>query len=77
MQFEFYESTKLMGAEVQTPKDEEVAQVNDLVINSSDGHLAFLVLSNVAGRGDDLVAVPFSAFSRRGENVFVLNATKD
>lgn len=77
MQFQFYESTRLMGAAVHTPKDEEVARVNNLVIDSSEGHIAFVVLSDVAGRGDDLVAVPSSAFSESGENFFVLNTTKE
>jgi sporulation protein YlmC with PRC-barrel domain len=77
MVMEFYESTRLMGAEVQTPTGEAVAQINDLVIDSSDGHMVFLALSHVAGRGDTLVAVPFGALSRSGEDVFVLNTTRD
>jgi sporulation protein YlmC with PRC-barrel domain len=72
-----YQSTKLMGAEVQTPKGEEVAQVNDLVIDSANGHIVFVVLSDIAGRRDTLLSVPFSALSRRGDNVFVLNTTKN
>lgn len=73
---ELYQSTKLMGAEVQMPKGEEVAMINDLVIDPHGGRIAFVVLSNVVGRGDTLVAVPFSDLSRRAENVFVLNAKK-
>lgn len=72
-----YQSTKLMGAKVQTPKGEEVAQVNDLVIDSANGHIVFVVLSDIAGRRDTLVSVPFSALSRSGDNVFVLNTTKN
>jgi sporulation protein YlmC with PRC-barrel domain len=75
--FDLYENTRLMGAEVQTMKGEGVAEVNDLVIDSSGGHIAFVVVSNVAGRGDTLVAVPFCALSRSGENVFVLNTTRE
>jgi len=73
---ELYQSAELMGAEVQMPKGEEVAMINDLVIDPHGGRIAFVVLSNVVGRGDTLVAVPFSDLSRRGENVFVLNAKK-
>ena len=80
-ELEFYESTQLMGAEVQTPKGEEVAQVNDLIIDSSDGRIAFVVLSNIEGREDNLVAAPFGALfrapSRSGESVFVLNTTRE
>ena len=75
-ELDLYPSTRLMGAEVQTPKGEAVAQINDLVIDSHGGHIAFVVLSNVAGRGDTLVAVPFGSLSSRGQNVFVLNATE-
>jgi sporulation protein YlmC with PRC-barrel domain len=74
---ELYENTRLMGAEVQLPDEEAAGQINDFVIDSSDGRIAFLVLSDVAGRGDTLVAVPFSALSTRGGNVFVLNITRE
>lgn len=73
---ELYQSTKLMGAKVQTPKGEEAGKVNDLVIDSPDGHIVFIVLSDIAEKGDALVAVPFSDLSRTGESVFVLNTTR-
>jgi sporulation protein YlmC with PRC-barrel domain len=72
-----YQSTKLMGAKVQTPKGEEVAQLNDLVIDSANGHIVFVVLSDIAGERDTLVSVPFSALSRKGDDVFVLNTTRE
>jgi hypothetical protein len=72
-----YESTELMSAQVELAKGEAVVQINDLVIDSSDGRIPFLVVSNVIGRGDTLVAVPFSALSSGGGKVFVLNATKE
>jgi len=75
--FDLYENARFMGAEVRTARGEEVANVNDFVIDSSDGHIAFVVLSDVAGRGDTMVAVPFGALSRRGESEFVLNTTKE
>jgi sporulation protein YlmC with PRC-barrel domain len=74
---ELFESSTLIGAEVQTPKGEGVARINDLAINSRDGRVAFLVLDHVAGRPDTMVAVPFSELSRRSGNVYVLNTTKD
>ena len=74
---ELYQNTKCMGAKVQTPKGEEVARVNDLVINSSDWHIVFVVLSDIPGKGDALVAVPFGVFSRTGKNSFVVNTTMD
>jgi sporulation protein YlmC with PRC-barrel domain len=77
MASEFYESTQLMGAEVRLPKGEAVGQINDFVIDSSDGRIVFLVLYNVAGRGDDLVAIPFGTFSGLGENAFTINTSKE
>jgi sporulation protein YlmC with PRC-barrel domain len=77
MALELYESTRLMGAEVQLPDEEAAGQINDFVIDSSDGRIAFLVLYNVPGRETSLIAVPFSALSTRGENGFVLNTTRE
>ena len=73
---DLYESTNFMGAEVQLSEGETAGQINDFVVDSSDGRIVFLVLSNVAGRGDAMVAVPFSTLGRDG-NVFVLNTTKE
>jgi sporulation protein YlmC with PRC-barrel domain len=73
---DLYQNTRLMGAAVQTPQGEKVAKVNDLV-NSQDGHIVRVVVSDIAGRGETLVAVPFSDLSRRDENTFVLNATRE
>jgi sporulation protein YlmC with PRC-barrel domain len=74
---ELYESTSLMGAEIQLPDGEAAGQINDFVIDSSDERIAFLVLYNVPGRETSLIAVPFSALSTRGENGFVLNTTQE
>ena len=70
-------TTQLIGALVETPKGEEIARINDVVIDSENGHLVYLVLSDVAGTEDKLVAVPFDALSEPRENVFVLNIMKD
>jgi len=74
---EFYESNGLMGAEVRLPNGEEAGRINDFVIDSSDGSIAFLVLYDVPGRETSLIAVPFSSLSIRGENAFVLNTTRE
>jgi sporulation protein YlmC with PRC-barrel domain len=77
MASEFYESKELIGAEVLLTSGEAVGQINDFVIDSSDGRIVFLVLYNVAGRGDDLVAIPFGTFSGRGEKAFVIDTRKE
>jgi sporulation protein YlmC with PRC-barrel domain len=74
---ELYDSNKLMGARVQLPNGEAEGQINDFVIDSSDGRIPLLVLYNVPGRESSLVAVPFSALSTRSENVFVLNTDRE
>ena len=72
-----YRSNKLIGAALRSSEGEEVAKVDDLVINPLDGHIVFLSLRNVEGRGDTLVAVPFSILSTSGENTYALNVGKE
>jgi len=64
---------ELLGATVQSKDGKEAARIDDLVIDSKDGRVAFLVLDRVPGRFEE-VAVPFSELSMRG-NVFSLNTT--
>ena len=72
-----YEYTGFVGAEVQSREGEGTGRINDLLIDSSDGHLVFLILSDVPGRGDSLVAVPFGSLARNDKNAFVLNIDKE
>jgi len=74
---ELYESDRFMGAEVQLPGGDAAGRINDFVIDSSDGRIAFLVLSDVPGRSASLVAVPFGILTVRGGSVFVLNTTQE
>ncbi len=74
---ELIETTKLMGAGIQLQDGEAAGQINDFVIESSDGRIPLLVLYNVPERESSLVAVPFADFSVRGENAFVLNADRE
>jgi sporulation protein YlmC with PRC-barrel domain len=64
----------LMGANVQSKNGKAEARIDDLVIDSRDGRVAFLVLDRVPGRGDLEVAVPFGELSMKG-NTFVLDTT--
>ena len=73
---EVFDSSRLMGAQVQLSSGEVTGEIHDFVVDASDGHIAFIVLSDVPGRPDTYVAVPFMALSTR-ENVFVLNVTSD
>ncbi len=71
------ESSHLAGARVDTPKGEDVARINDLVVDSENGHIVYLVLSDVGGMENRMVAVPFDALAETHANVFVLNTTRD
>ena len=70
---ELFRSSRLIGASVQTPKGEAVGMVSDLILNSSDGHIGLVALSDVRGRGDSLVAVPSNCLTRTGEATFALS----
>jgi sporulation protein YlmC with PRC-barrel domain len=71
------ESIQLMGTRVETSQGEDVAWINDLVVDSENGHIVYVVLSDVAGMADKQVAVPFDGMLELRENVFALNTTKD
>ncbi len=73
---ELFDSARLMGASVQLSSGEAAGEINDFVVDSSDGRIAFLVLSDVPERPTTLIAVPFAELSI-GEHGFVLNATED
>jgi sporulation protein YlmC with PRC-barrel domain len=73
---ELYESGRLIGAGVQLRDGEAAGQITDLIIDSSDGRIPLLLVDNVPGRETSLVAVPFAGLSARGENVFVLNTSR-
>lgn len=72
---DLYRSSKVIGADVRSPNGEVEAKIDDLTVNTSDGHIVLVSLSDVAGGGDNLVAVPFSLLTRTEENVFALNIT--
>ena len=74
---DIYRGSQLMGAEVQASYGEGAGKVDDFVIDSSSGRVAFVGLSNVEGHGDAMVAVPFSALSRTGDHAFALDIGRD
>jgi sporulation protein YlmC with PRC-barrel domain len=74
---DIYRGSQLIGAEVQGPYGERAGRVDDYVIDSSNGRIVFVGLSDVEGRGDAMVAVPFSALSRTEDQVFALDFGRD
>ena len=74
---DLYKSTPMIGVRVHSPEGEGDAMVNDFIIDSSNGHIPLLILSDIKGRVDNLVAVPFETMKRTGEGQFALNITED
>jgi sporulation protein YlmC with PRC-barrel domain len=72
-----FNATTLMGTSVQTPKGEQVALLDDFVIDFRNDQVVYSVLSNVGGTEGRMVAVPFSELSKSGGNLSTLNTTKE
>ncbi len=68
-----FEASWLIGHRVYSPLGRELGQIEDLMIDRTDGHIALVILSGVQGFGAEFVAAPFSALERTGENIFQLN----
>lgn len=64
----------LMGATVQPKDGQAEVRIDDLVIDSTNGRIAFLVVDRVPGRGNLEVSVPFGEMSMK-DNAFGLNTT--
>jgi hypothetical protein len=71
-----YESNSLLGAKVDLAQG-DVARIDDLVFDSSNGRVLFVTVSSVPGWTGSSFAVPYRALSRKGENIFALGITKD
>ncbi len=63
----------LIGQRVYSPLGGDLGQVSDLLVDRSDGHIALVILSDVPGFGSELVAAPFGALERTGQNIFQLS----
>jgi len=72
-----YRFSTLMGTSVQTRKGDEVARVNDLVIDLTKNQVVYFVLSDVREKEGKMVAVPFNELSRGSGNIFALHVTKE
>jgi len=72
-----FRATRFIGSPVQTSNGEEVARVNDFVIDFSSHRVVYSVLSDVGGGEGRMVAVPFGGLSKSGQNTFTLHTTKE
>lgn len=70
----------ITGANVNSPADEKLGDVKDLVYDVRDGSISYAVLSygGWLGMNDKLFAIPFRELtSKADQKVFVLNVSKD
>jgi sporulation protein YlmC with PRC-barrel domain len=75
-------ASELIGLNVQNHADEAVGEINDIVIDPNDGRVRYIALSagGVLGVGDELFAIPWTAFECRkvgDEHKVVLNVDKE
>ena len=74
---DLYKSTQMIGVRVHSSGAGVDAMIDDFIIDSSNGHIPLLILSDIKGRVDDLVAVPFETMKRTGEDQFAVNITEN
>jgi sporulation protein YlmC with PRC-barrel domain len=72
-----FRTSRLIGAPVHTSEGEGFAWINDLVIDPGTGHVVYVVLYDLKGMEEKMVAVPFSTLSRDRENYFAVNIDRD
>lgn len=77
-------ASKLIGMEIQNAEGKEVGEINDLVIDASNGRLRYAAVTygGFLGFGNKMFAVPFEAFrfqpdpEDRNEVVLLLNVSE-
>ncbi len=73
-------ATTMIGNKVRNTRGEDLGNIEDFMIDLSDGCIAYAVLSfgGVLGVGDKLFAVPWDALSlNQREKIFILDVDKD
>jgi len=77
-----FRASKLIGMSVRNDQNEKVGTVDDLVINMSNGQIAYAALGfgGILGFGEKLFAVPMNQMKiahDSNDTYFVLHVTKD
>lgn len=74
-------ASTLIGDEVKNAHGEHLGHIEEVMLNTRDGKIAYLVLSfgGILGLGDKLFAIPWQAFthSNTEENVLSLDVEKE
>lgn len=65
-----YEASWLIGHLVRSPEGSSLGQISDLVIDETNHRVALVLLSDVPGAGDRLLAIPYGALVRTGASFF-------
>lgn len=70
---------ELKGTTVRNTRGEELATVQDAIVNTQTGKIDYIVLQSggMAGIGGDMIAVPVNSFQVTKDKRLVLNITKD
>jgi sporulation protein YlmC with PRC-barrel domain len=71
--------THLTGMEVKNPENQDLGDIEDFVVNASDGHIVYDIISfgGVAGMGEKYAAVPANAIRLHPQaHAAMLNTTK-
>jgi sporulation protein YlmC with PRC-barrel domain len=77
--FSVLSATTLIGDDVKNPKGEDLGNLEEIMIDAKDGHVAYAVLSfgGFLGLGDKLFAIPWDAISVDTDNhAIVLDVDK-
>lgn len=81
-QIQLAKASDLIGTNVQSPQDENLCEIDDIMIANNNGRLAYMVLGcgGFLGLGEDLIAVPWQAAdinAQRDDVKIVLNIEKE
>jgi sporulation protein YlmC with PRC-barrel domain len=74
-------ASKLIGADVENAQGEDLGQIEDVVLDPQDGHVAYAVLSfgGFLGLGEKFFAIPWSALTAKAgeDDTLILSVDKE
>lgn len=76
---DFTKGSHLIGAKVANRQMEDLGEISDIVLDTRDGRITFVLLSpdRSIDSGDRLIAVPLTALSLLDENHVILDISKE
>lgn len=72
-------ASKILGREVENAQGDDLGEIEDLVLDESQGTIAYAVLEfgGFLGMGDRLFAIPFTALRKGEDDKFILDVSKE